>query len=687
MVLGAVLGALLACRPPEGNGPESGLVTPSSSPAVVETTPVPDPHTGTPTPVLEPTSMMPGDGDEPAAPTGPSTPTSAPASSTTQSTALSPTEATPVDDFVPSPDPPDRDLIELARSLILKQQEPIPRVVTDVAVPRATGDTEEFFALDLPNLHLRSVHAVIRAVSPHAYWYVEDGIEVFDEDLVEAAMAFEEEIYPKVTSDFGPEWSPGVDGDPRITVLHVRLSGLAGYFSSMDEQPASAFPFSNEREMIYMDGNERFFGTRMYLSVLAHELQHLVHWNADPTEDAWVGEGLSELASYKAGYEPVSVRHFLANPTTSLVNWPSDPGPAHYGGDYLFFRYLYDRYGSPLRLVQNPLDGVAGVESYLDEVDSGRTFRDVFGDWTVANLLDEPGDGPYSYPGAEIRVRRVEELDSTDGVSSAIPQYSARYYSIEDVDEGLIIQFQGQSHTPVIPVDLVEGRCWWGNRGDSISTTLTRNVDLTQVADATLSYRLWYEIEEGWDYAYVEVSVDGGSTWDILDAEGTSDMDSLGVSFGPGYTGASDGWKVFEASLSEYVGQEVMVRFHYVTDDALHETGICVDHIAVPEIGIGLDTSFDGTWVPRGFRRIDNRAPQGYIVQVVEVGDANVVRELRLSSDNVGQIVVPATRGLEKVYVIVAALSPDTLQEAPYHLSIREGGSISVSEYSSGGPS
>lgn len=687
IVLGAVLCALLACRPVAEGGPDSGQVTPSPGPATAETAPAADPRMETATLLFEPTQEMPDDRVAVKTPTSSPTPATSEQDSTAQATALPPTEAPAIDEGAQYLDPPDRDLLELARSLILKQKEPIPHAASRGTGLKAIGGTEDFFALDLPNMRLHSVRATLRAVSPHAYWYVEDGIGVSDEDLERVTDVFEEEIYPLVTSDFGAEWSPGIDGDPRITILHVRLTGLAGYFSSMDEHPASAFPFSNEREMVYMDGNERFFGTPMYLSVLAHELQHLVHWNADPSEDTWVSEGLSELASHKAGYEPASVRAFLGNPTTSLVNWPSNPGPAHYGGDYLFFRYLYDRFGSPLRLVQNPLDGVAGVDSYLGEVGAGRTFRDVFGDWTVANLLDEPGDGLYSYPNAELRVRDIEELGSSDGVSSTIPQYSARYYSIEDVDEGLIIQFQGQSHTPVIPVDLVEGSCWWGNRGDSISTTLTRNVDLTQVADATLSYRLWYEIEEGWDYAYVEVSADDGSTWDILNAEGTSDIDTLGVSFGPGYTGSSEGWKVYEASLEEYAGQGVMVRFHYVTDDALHETGICVDHIAVPELDISPDSSFDGSWVPQGFRRIDNRAPQEYIVQIVEAGSANVVRELRLNSDNVGQVVVSPTRGLEKVYVIVAALAFDTMQEAPYSLSIREGGSISASEAYGGGTS
>ena len=28
---------------------------------------------------------------------------------------------------------------------------------------------------------------------------------------------------------------------------------------------------------------------------------------------------------------------------------------------------------------------------------------------------------------------------------------------------------------------------------------------------------VWYEIEEGWDYAYVEASDDDGRTWHILE--------------------------------------------------------------------------------------------------------------------------------------------------------------------------
>ncbi len=681
LVLGVILAALLGCTSGPGAGPDSSSVTLSPSPAATNVPTLEEPPADTATPGAQPTVDTGGGGTAPSLPAH-LTPDMEPEDGAEESSPVLTLAKTPGSEgVVHHPEPPDRDLLELARSLVLKQDTPIPHVASASPRPRSTGDTDAFFAVDLPNLRIQSIQATLEAVTPHAYWYVEEGVGFSEEDLLSAARVFEEEIYPRVTSDFGSEWSPGIDADTRITILHVRLQGLAGYFSSVDEYPASAHPFSNEREMIYLDGDERFLGSSMYLSVLAHELQHLFQWNADPTEEAWVAEGLAELAAYKAGYQPLSLRAFLANPTTSLVNWPAEPQPAYYGADYLFFRYLYEHFGSPLPLSQEPLDGVAGIDSYLAAIGSGRTFRDVFRDWTVANLLDAAGDGPYSHPNAEIRVRDIETLNPDDSDSGSIPQYSAKYYTIDEVDEGLIIEFEGRTHTPVIPEGLVEGACWWGNRGDSISTTLSRELDLTQVPDATLSFRLWYEIEEGWDYAYLEVSVDDGSTWDILAAEGTSDLDLLGTSYGPGYTGASHGWEIVEASLSEYAGQEVIVRFHYVTDDALHSTGICVDHIAVPEIGVMPDASFDESWVAHGFRRIDNRDPQEYIVQIVEVGKTNVVSELRLNSDNEGQYFIPPSGELEKVHLIVAALARDTQQEAPFRVSITEAGQISVGAY------
>src|SRR3989344_6303652 len=38
------------------------------------------------------------------------------------------------------------------------------------------------------------------------------------------AFEFERTIYPTLTSVFGSEWNPGVDGDPKVTVLAHRMA-------------------------------------------------------------------------------------------------------------------------------------------------------------------------------------------------------------------------------------------------------------------------------------------------------------------------------------------------------------------------------------------------------------------------------------------------------------------------------
>ena len=58
-------------------------------------------------------------------------------------------------------------------------------------------------------------------VSEHAYWYFESGHEPDEEALAGAVRTFEDNIYPVVTSHFGGERGPGIDNDPRITILHV----------------------------------------------------------------------------------------------------------------------------------------------------------------------------------------------------------------------------------------------------------------------------------------------------------------------------------------------------------------------------------------------------------------------------------------------------------------------------------
>ena len=577
----------------------------------------------------------------------------------------------------PLPTPPDRDLYALARSLLIKDQRTIPRVVNPEPVSYSRGRQDTFNVVDLFNTRVYSVRTTLQLVTEHAYWYVEDGLSVSLKKLTEAAQVFEESIYPRVTQVFGTEWTPGVDNDPHLTILHARLRGVAGYYSGADEYPVEVHQHSNQREMIYINAASLVVGSEFYLSTLAHELQHAVHWNADSGEETWVSEGLSQVAESVAGYQPQAGEFFRRSATTSFSQWPLDPRAAapYYGGSFIFMQYLADHYGtqSDLRkLVEEPMDGIEGINSYLSGLGYSETFVDVFKDWLVANVLDEPGNGRYSHINADFRVRGTDSMRRTGEFSFSGSQYAARYIELRPRKPSVRLHFQGATQTPLLPDPPHSGRyCWWSNQGDSISTTLTRKVDLRDVAQATVNFQVWYDVEEDWDYGYVQVSTDGGATWDILEGRHATPRNPVGNSFGPGYSGSSKGWQEDGVDLSKYAGQEILLRFHYVTDDAINGSGLCFDDISIPEIGFFDDgETEDGQWEAEGFVRTDNRVPQSFIVLAVLEGEPNRVVEMELDASNTGELVLEGLENAERTTIIVAPFAQATRQEASYTLTV-----------------
>ena len=191
---------------------------------------------------------------------------------------------------------------------------------------------------------------------------------------------------------------------------------------------------------------------------------------------------------------------------------------------------------------------------------------------------------------------------------------------------------------------------------------------MTGLTSASLRYSAWFDTERGWDYAYVAASTDGGRTWKALPAAHTSDYDPVGAAYGPGYTGESDGWIQEEVDLSALVGQEVMLRFEYVTDDATNLTGFAVDNVEVPELGFRDAADSAGDWKAQGFRRVEGPLRQRFIVQVIENDDPSGVRRLELDSQNRAQVRLegPAT-------LVISGATGQTAEAATYTWSVTGG--------------
>lgn len=610
--------------------------------------------------------------------------------------------ATPAPEPVPAAapiphEPPVRDLFALAQRYGRADGGGAPLTRTLPPDPDCcdVGHEKRFFVTDLIEREVYEIDALLLAVSDNAYWYADENTELTARELERAADVFERKIRPPIVDTIGDTWKPGVDGDPRLTVLHTPLVAAAGYFSASDSYPRATHPHSNEREMIVMDGDWLRPGSTQYFSVLAHEFQHAVHWNLDLGEDAWLNEGMSEVATEIAGYQASFIDIFLRYPEAQLNYWPDEPRDTlpHYGGATLFVEYLAEHYGGDgalAELAREPLDGVNGVQRYLSRY--GVEFADVFADWTVANFLDSELDAlgdigdmydvdglldKYRYSKRSVGLHSVTHVDDDFSETTTQPQLTARYYELRPPAENLLIEFEGDETVAQFGTECHSGRyCWWGGSGDSIDSTLEREFDLSVVESATLEFWMWHEIEEDWDYAYASVSTDAGETWTTLDGEHTTREDPLGANYGAGLTGNSGGgkhgeWVRERMDLSRYAGaggESVLLRFEYITDDAVNIDGIVIDDIAIPEIGFADDAETDSGWRANGFRRTDNTLSQTFELRIIMFGKYGGVGVVEPPEDSLD--IQGFSEMVDYAVLVVAPTTHSTYQPARYTLTI-----------------
>lgn len=587
-------------------------------------------------------------------------------------------------------DVPQRDLRLLAMQLRPGVGE-IPEIVNTTPPVYQLGQVITFTVTNVDTNEHSEIDAELRYQTPHVNMWVERGAQVDENDLQRSADRFEEKTYPTNREFFGSEWSPGVDSDVRLNILHATNLGdsIAGYYSSADEFSRLAQPYSNQKEMFYINIDNNQPGNDFYDGTLAHEFQHMIHWYNDRNEETWVNEGLAELASALNGFDPGGADlAFMANPDTQLNTWGAEPGSnaPHYGGAYLFMAYFLDRFGEEATraMVASPENGIAGFNHALAEAGANLTFDDVFADWLVANLLDDDQteDGRFGYKNIdpeqvnlEASYRRFPAFEDGGEVS----QFAADYFELRGQGD-VTLDFSGNPLIGLVDAQAHSGDyAFWSNRADDSSSTLTQTFDLRDVDSATLNFWTWYDLEEDFDYAYVQVSTDSGATWTSLPGNNTTNTNPNGNSFGHALTGqsgrgSSPEWIEEQIDLSAYAGQEVLVRFQYITDDAVNNPGMLIDDISIPEIGYSSDfEADDGGWGSEGWIRTNNHLKQDWLVQVVEAGRNGVdVQRLDVGPDGRGSLDLSslgANGG--RAYLIISAVTPVTTEKAQYSFEIR----------------
>jgi PGF-pre-PGF domain-containing protein len=182
---------------------------------------------------------------------------------------------------------------------------------------------------------------------------------------------------------------------------------------------------------------------------------------------------------------------------------------------------------------------------------------------------------------------------------------SIKYYIVKQPSENLLVNLDFNG-TVADYADFRIEHYWYSTRMDETDYYLQREFDLSNVSTATLKFYTKYDIEYGWDFGYIEVSTNNGSSWTQLAGTTTTTFRDpgayVGVPGAPAYTGSVSSWTIETVSLNAYAGSKVLFRFRYVTDEYYAEHGWLVDDISLAEIGFAdsVGSQMDG-WSTNGW--------------------------------------------------------------------------------------
>ena len=551
------------------------------------------------------------------------------------------------------------------------------------------GDKEKFWILNSDTVEHHQIDATLLYITPHTYFWAEDGAEVNEGDMKALMDTFENQIYPTDREFFGSEWTPGVDGDEHIYVLYASGLGesVAGYFNSTDAYNPVIEEYSNGHETFVFSTNQDLAADFTY-SVLAHEFVHMIQFPSDRNDATWITEGFADIGAFINGYGVGNHDWlYVQDPDLQLTDWSTEPGTnaPHYGQSFLYLAYFLDRFGEEATqaLTNNPENDLTSVDDTLVELNvtdeqTGQpiTADDVFMDWAVTLYLRDGsvGDGRYTYhnyPDAP-EYTPIDYISSCpQSFGSSVNQYGIDYYTINCPGDHTL-HFTGSTVAGLLPIDAHSGDyAFWSNKGDESDMTLTREFDFTGVnGPINLNYWTWYDIEEDWDYLHLAASTDG-QIWEIITTPSGTDYDPSGASYGWSYTGQSNGWILEEIDISQFAGQKVQIRFEYITDAAVNGEGFLLDDISVDAINYQTDfEADDGGWIPKGFARVENLLPQTYRLALIIKGDTTTVTQIPLNADQSAEIPLSLNSG-EEAILIVTGNTRFTRLPAAYQIEIK----------------
>jgi hypothetical protein len=439
--------------------------------------------------------------------------------------------------------------------------------------------------------------------------------------------------------------------------------------------------------------------SRLYEGTFAHEYQHLLEHDADPSEVNWVNEGLSDWAQSLVGYvnpkldpaDPEADGHIatflgfggpgFGGPEQSVTAWEDQGGPeilSDYGAAYSFMEYLYSHFGGDAfmsTLHRGKKQGLAGLQEALG---STAVAQDVLHDFLASMAVDQAIDKGASV-GEGVGAVQLQTQSMSARINWANPQgydspgapnNGADYVPVADASAPLV--FDGAEGYAPAPVEWTQQDGLYSGRGDDLDRGIAR--EITVPADGKVTIDMSYDTEAGWDFAFVQrydalakkwVSLANGATTAVADPDAAPEV----VANLPGLTGSgARGLQTFD--LGAAVGSKVLLAIRYITDGAEGGSGVHV-------YGVSAGGAVDGATTLSTWKSLTEAVPvpvAGWTVQLVGIsGEQVAVRRLSLASGNTWTGVPKTLLGFtpQQTAVLVTADDPSERQTAyaPYVLT------------------
>ncbi len=123
------------------------------------------------------------------------------------------------------------------------------------------------------------------------------------------------------------------------------------------------------------------------------------------------------------------------------------------------------------------------------------------------------------------------------------------------------------------------GGNYFNNENTSIQ--ISEEIDLSEAVAATISFYTRFDIETNFDYVQLEISTNGGGSWEPQCTNLTSIGNDNQAEGEPLYHGILNDWTFEEVNLSEYLGQSITARFQLVTDNIVRRDGFYFDDLQI----------------------------------------------------------------------------------------------------------